>query len=117
VRTEGNMAPTRWDSLKYYLAIALIVTYLPAGVVASSYFGPSGGIAAFIAVTVGTMLLRCSNCSLSLFYNGKLWIPWPWRSCPKCAYSLVPQTQNGEGSERNGAQAPPNKSFERTRER
>ena len=116
MRTEGHKVPTRWDALKYYLAIALIVIYLPAGLLAISYFGPAGGIATFIVVSVGTMLLRCSNCSLSLFYSGKLWVPWPWRSCPRCARSLLPQSQDGDGPQRNGAQAPPNTSFERTRE-
>jgi hypothetical protein len=64
------------------------------------------------------MTLRCSNCSLSLFNHGKLWKPWPWRSCPRCARPLTPRARMAEGvkAKAKGAQAPPNKSFERTRE-
>jgi hypothetical protein len=45
-----------------------------------------------------------------------LWKPWPWRSCPQCARPLVPRARTGDGMKANGAQAPPNKSLERTRE-
>jgi hypothetical protein len=109
--------PTVWDSLKFAIAAGLIVTYIPAGLVAFAYFGPTGGIAVFVVIAAATILLRCSNCSWPLFKRRTLWVPWPWRSCPRCARSLLRQMRNGSGGRIGGAPKPPNTSWERTRGR
>jgi hypothetical protein len=108
--------PTFLDSLKWWLAVVLILAYLPAFFIAAQYFGARGAIATFLGISTGTMLLRCSSCSQALFDHGALWKPWPWRSCPHCARPLVHQGRNGEGTASVSAPVPPNTSFERTRE-
>jgi hypothetical protein len=113
---SAAQAPTSWDSLKFSIAVGLVAAYFPAFFLAEAYFGSTGFITVFIAFVLGALALRCSNCSLSLFNHGELWKPWPWRSCPQCARPLVPRARTGDGVKANGAQAPPNKSLERTRE-
>jgi hypothetical protein len=74
-------------------------------------------VVAFLAVTLGIVVLRCSDCSMSLFNHGRLWKPWPWRTCPHCARPLVRVANSDEGVKQGNAQAPPNTSLERTRDR
>jgi hypothetical protein len=109
--------PTAWDSLKYTIAASLMIAYLPVFLIASAYFGATGGVMAFLGVTLGIVVLRCSDCSMSLFNHGRLWKPWPWRACPHCARPLVRVANSDEGLNQSDAQAPSNTSLERTRER
>jgi len=116
VRTEGNQAPTRWDSLKYYLAIATVVTYMPACFTAVAYLETGGIMAVCLMYFVVFLAIRCASCSWPVFQGKELWRAWPWRSCPKCQRPLV-RNPNSDGSLLHETKKPPNKSFERTRDR
>jgi hypothetical protein len=89
VHTEGNQAPTKSDSVRYYLAVILIVTYFPSGFAAITYLGPFGFFAVFLLYGVATLTIRCAGCSWPVFKRTLLWTPWPWRSCPKCSRPLI----------------------------
>jgi hypothetical protein len=116
VPTEGQQAPTRLDSLKYYMAIAVIVTYLPAGFMAFAYLS-TGGISVVLLLYFAAMLsIRCAGCSWPVFQRNGWWVPWPWRSCPKCHRPLV-RNPNPNGSPMHEAKMAPDHSSERTRER
>jgi hypothetical protein len=115
VHTEGHQAPTRWDSLKYYLAIAVIVTYVPAGYMAITYLDMGGISAVFLMYFVAMLSIRCASCSYAVFQRNELWVAWPWRSCPKCHRPLV-RSPNSTGSHMHEAKRPPNKSLGRTRD-
>jgi len=69
---------------RYWLGVALIVTFAPAAFAAEAL----GGVAAFFVVGLGygiaTLLLRCPGCTWPLFRRGIVWWPWPSRACPNC---------------------------------
>src|ERR1044072_1246276 len=106
---------TRWDSLKFAIAVGLIVTYFPVLFVALTYWGSITFFAIFSTYALGTLLLRCSSCSWPLFKRGDLWVPWPWRACPQCAHPIVRQAHNDQNGPEVGVSKPPNTSLERTR--
>jgi len=108
--------PTAWDSLKFTIAATLMIAYLPIFLIASAYFGPVGGLVAFLGVMLGVVVLHCSSCSTSLFNHGRLWKPWPWRACPRCARPLVRVASGDEGAKEVDTPAPPNTSLERAPE-
>ena len=74
--------------MKYYLAIAVIVTYLPAVFVAIAYLSTGAMLMVFLAYFVAMLSIRCARCSWPVFRRNEWWVPWPWRSCPKCHEAL-----------------------------
>jgi hypothetical protein len=79
--------------VRYWMGVALIVTFAPFTFMAEAL----GGTTAFFAVGVGygycTMLLRCPSCRWPLFRRGALWFPWPTRNCGNCSVAPAANTQ------------------------
>jgi hypothetical protein len=109
--------PGRRDSLKFAIAVGLIVTYFPALFVAMTFWAPIAFVAIFLTYAIAMLLLRCSSCSWPLFKRGDWWVPWPWRACPQCAHRPTRQAPDNGGRPEAGTPKPPNTSLERTRDR
>jgi hypothetical protein len=82
---------------RYWLGVALIVTFAPATFAANAL----GGVATFFAVGLGygfaMMLLRCPSCKWPLFRRGIVWCPWPARTCPNCV-TTAPAASRSENT-------------------
>jgi hypothetical protein len=92
--TPTARAPVAYR-FRYWVGVALIVTFMPAAFAAEAV----GGVAAFFAVGLGygiaTLLLHCPNCAWPLFRRGKVWWPWPSPICPNCLAAPTIVTRKG----------------------